>query len=650
MKRSILAFLLCLAMIFTFVPEVSAVFQERPGETLLYNFTFSPEEKADIERFFTPNEAVEIEWVSGIGVGHGDDHALRVENIDKVNFTSVHNVVRLTLPEPLPLGYEYRVFAWIYAPEEGNDDKRNMRGPNICINNNYEGDLGVSKFPADYGGLTLGQWRSMDAVIPVQTTETTVIDFRLYTNNAREHPNIWYWDNIEIWQGAHDENIRVPEWDLSLPSLAETYSDYFLIGNIMTPNSNWFNAHTDAFLHHFNAVTAENSMKPVYVALESGQYDFNGADTVVKFGEDNNIPVHGHTLIWHQQSADWLTTDPDGNPLTRDEARENMQSYITAYAGRYAGRIASWDVVNEAFDNSVADGTNWKSGMRTASPWYKAYANGTDRDAGEHPSDYIYDAFVFTRLAAPDAVLFYNDFNEEEPGKRNAMAGMAEDFNVKWETDPRNTEPGRKLIEGMGMQSHYWTDNLNPADVRDSIQRFVRAGLRIRITELDIPFGNYGNYRSRTTEPTEAELIVQAKLYESLFKIYIDFAEHIDAVTIWGLTDPMNWRGSGYPVLFDEFQSAKPSFWSIIEVVDPGAYDRFMGTQPSDSESTSAPAPDHPDGTLIQPVPDEPDEPHESDAVSSGFPWWGFALIGVGVAILVAFLAITVIKNKKAAK
>jgi len=642
MKKRLISVLICFVMIGALLPSVSAVFEDRPDETLLYNFTFSPEQKTDIEGWFTPNESVKIEWVSKEGVGHGDDDAIRVQNIDS-NYQSVRNVLRLTLPEPLPLGYEYRIIAWVYASKDDNPGKGNLMGPNICINNNYEAALGVSKFPEVFGRLPYDEWRLMDAEIPVQTADIEVIDFRLYTNNASEHPDVWYWDNIEIWQGARDENIRVPTWNLALPSLAEAYKDYFLIGNIMTPGNIWFSTHSEMFLHQFNAVTAENAMKPVYVALESGHYDFHGADRVVDWGEENNIPVHGHTLIWHQQSAAWLTEDANGNPLTREEARNNMEAYINAYAGRYGGRIASWDVVNEAFDNSVTSGGNWKGGLRRSAPWYKAYDNYTGDDG--HPSDYIYDAFVFTRLATPDSVLFYNDFNEEEPGKRDAIANMADEFNARWKDDPRNTEPDRFLIEGIGMQSHHWVDTIDTSLVREAIQRFARSGLRIRITELDIPFGSWGSQLRADSPPlTESQLNQQANHYKALFQIFINNHEHIDAVTIWGLTDPMNWRGNGLPVLFDEFFDEKPAFWAILDVVDPGAYERFYGLE--------APPPD--DQPLIQPTPPAPETPPPSQPDltepaqdDNGFPWWGIVLIIAGVAILVALLLVSIKKSKK---
>jgi endo-1,4-beta-xylanase len=266
-------------------------------------------------------------------------------------------------------------------------------------------------------------------------------------------------------------------------------------------------------------------------------------------------------------------------------------------------------------------------------------------DAGEHPSDYIYDAFVFARLAAPDAVLFYNDFNEESDGKREAMARMAMDFNERWVDDPRNTEPDRLLVEGLGMQAHYWTDWLDPADVRLTIQRFIRAGVRIRITELDIPLGNYGNYQNRTSDPTEAELAKQAELYASLFNIFVQFAEHIDAVTVWGNHDTQSWRASGFPLMFDGYFEAKPAYWSVLEVVDPGARERYLG--PEIEEPDTEPPTTSPPPTTVPPPTTSPPPATVPPPDDSGSPW---LMIVLGVVVLAAGGAgavFYVIKKKK---
>ncbi|MCL2634379.1 MAG: endo-1,4-beta-xylanase [Oscillospiraceae bacterium] len=359
-----------------------------------------------------------------------------------------------------------------------------------------------------------------------------------------------------------------PEWDLTLPALKDVFAEHFAIGNIMEPGQLSQSDTTRMFLHHYNFVTAENCMKPSNISRATGSFNFGDTDRLIHWAETNNFKIHGHTLVWHSQSAAWLTTQEDRKtPLTREEARNNMELYINEVAGRYAGQIHSWDVVNEAFLTNVSSTPDdWRTALRAhaedaeGSPWYKAYDNGADHANGEGGWDYIYDAYVFARAADPNAILYYNDFNETYQGKRNAIAMMVEELNEIWKTDPRNTEPGRLLIEGIGMQAHYWTSDLKLDDVEDTIIRFIETGVILSVSEIDIPLGSWRGYN----EPTESNYRAQAYFYGNVFEIFLEYSEHIERVTFWGKQDNQSWRKNGYPMLFDEDLQAKPSYWAVV--------------------------------------------------------------------------------------
>ena len=524
---------------------------------------------------FTVAASSKIEWVEAPGIGKEDNSALKVTHIAGKSYTGADNAVRLTFAEPLPAGGVYKISAWFYAPAEENKGKGTLTGPGIVLNADYAGSTGVSKFPSDFGTLPLDEWKEVNVTLPVRDTPLTSIDFRLVVNEADKHPDVWRLDNIVISQEGETEEIVVPEWDLTLASLKEAYADYFMIGNIMEPGQIQ-NAETTAmFKEYYNVVTAENAMKPANMTSAKGQYRFDQADTLVAWAEDNNLKVHGHTLVWHSQSAPWLTAQADGTPLTRAEAKANMEDYINAVAGHYAGQVISWDVVNEAFLPGVSVvPTDWRNALRkyeengNGSPWYQAYENGADKSKGEDGSDYIYDAFVFTRLADPGAVLYYNDFNETEAGKREAIALMVEELNKKWKTDKRNTEPDRLLIEGIGMQAHYWTGDLKASDVEACIKRFIKTGAKISVSELDIPMGDYMTYKQRVAAPTAEEEKQQADLYGQLFEVYKKYADSIERVTFWGKADTQSWRFEGYPLLFDKNFAPKEAYFAVMSVAE----------------------------------------------------------------------------------
>lgn len=424
--------------------------------------------------------------------------------------------------------------------------------------------------------LAANEWVDvvMEFTVPGDHQSVTSIVFH---NEFQEDNLVFFLDEVELQVIVEPDpgGIIVPEWDLTLPSIKEVYKDYFKIGNIMSAGQTSNDENTAMYVHHYNSMTAENDMKPQYMSSAKGVYDYTNGDRLIEWAHHNNIEVHGHTLAWHSQSARWLTTGEDNNPLTRAEAKENLAEFISNVAGHFKGKVVSWDVVNEAFDGGSAIPTDWKTVLRTNSPWYRAYANGADASIGESGADYIYDAFVFARLADPNAILYYNDYNENEPWKREAMALMAEDLNEKWKADERNTDPDRLLVEGIGMQAHYWIQTLDPQTVEDSIVRFIEAGVKVSVTELDIP-----SQGSLTAE----DAIEQARLYAELFMIFKKYADHINTVTIWGKTDSQSWRSSGSPVLFDSAQAAKIAYYAVI---DP---EGFLGIEvpvdpdPSDPE------------------------------------------------------------------
>ncbi|NIK75378.1 GH35 family endo-1,4-beta-xylanase [Paenibacillus castaneae] len=363
-------------------------------------------------------------------------------------------------------------------------------------------------------------------------------------------------------------------WDLAVPSLADTYEDSFLLGNITSPNQ--LDAQTtEMFKHYYNVVTAENHMKPNTISNAKGVYNFTNADSIIAWAEQNGIKVHGHTLVWHSQSPNWLYRNTNGTPLTRSEARQNMQDYITTVAGHFSGKVISWDVVNEAFDGGSLPFADWKNVTRKNSPWYIAYANGADTASGESGADYIYDAFVFARLADPNAILEYNDYNETDAWKREAMAQMAEGLNAKWLTDPRNTNPSRKLIEGLGMQSHHFTEHPNVSQIEASIQRFIQAGVKISVSELDVPYGSYNGPTAPTL--TYKQQVEQAIYYARLFEYFKAYDAHIDRVTFWGKSDSQSWRGTYSPLLFDGNMAPKEAFYAVL---NPSGYLMQQGLTP----------------------------------------------------------------------
>ncbi|KYD02696.1 Endo-1,4-beta-xylanase A precursor [Heyndrickxia sporothermodurans] len=347
-------------------------------------------------------------------------------------------------------------------------------------------------------------------------------------------------------------------------SLKEVYKDYFLIGNTVSPADLTNKDKYDFMKYHYNALTPENVTKPDSIWPDpTRDPSFTSADNMLTQVKGDGFYTIGHTLAWHNQSAGW---PPSGQKYT--EARASLKRYISTIAGHYSQRpykLDAWDVVNEAMRDNPDNPTDWRNALRSGnnpterpSKWFEAYANGGNG------WDYIYDAFLFAREAAPDATLYYNDFNDEElPNKAIAISSMIKELNERYANEHPKAN-GRKLIEGIGIQGHY-NLRLKVDNLEKVLKIYSETGCEISITELDVQF----NGTSADLPPTEAQLKEQAELYAKLFMLYKKYSDNIERVTFWGVADNNSWRGTGYPLLFDSNRAPKEAYWAII---NPEAY------------------------------------------------------------------------------
>ncbi|MCL2443717.1 MAG: endo-1,4-beta-xylanase [Treponema sp.] len=335
-----------------------------------------------------------------------------------------------------------------------------------------------------------------------------------------------------------------------LPALKTIYQDYFLIGNII--NGRYMTGeYLELLTTHFNTVTCENQMKPDHLApnRKGGQYNWSSADNMINEMAANGIQVHGHTLVWHNQTREWMF---QGTP---EEVRENMVNHINTVLAHFKGRVFSWDVVNEAVRERVNPGdqnSDWRTQLRTTSGWYRAMG-----------ADYIELAFRTARAADPDIVLYYNDYNMNNQRKAQVVANMIKDINDRYRAEGND----RNLIEGIGLQAHYGF-NVRVDDVRATMDRFIELGLEISISELDVEIRSVGSGSFGTgkdTPTSEVEQRTQAIVYAQLFNLFKEYKDHIVRVTMWGMDDELSWKSLGNPCLWDAYLRPKQAFWAVVD-------------------------------------------------------------------------------------
>ena len=265
-------------------------------------------------------------------------------------------------------------------------------------------------------------------------------------------------------------------------------------------------------------------------------------DRILSTAQEHGLKLRGHCLVWHNQTPEWFFSkdyEPSKGFADKETMKKRMEAYIkkvlTYCQENYPGVVYAWDVVNEA----VGDDNNY----RTKSNWYEIYGD----------ESYITDAFTFARkYAAPDVKLFYNDYNEYIPEKRETIMELLKGLHEK------------ELVDGMGMQSHWDMEYPSAGMLQEALEEYGTIdGLEIQLTEIDM----------HNTDDSEEGYQKQAERYKEFFETILRAKRtgkaNVTNVTVWGLTDDVSWltgfKGeTSYPLLFDENYKKKPCFDSIL--------------------------------------------------------------------------------------
>lgn len=343
-----------------------------------------------------------------------------------------------------------------------------------------------------------------------------------------------------------------------IASLSDLYSPYFNVGTAIMASNLSSPSFMDLVHKHFDdSITFGNELKPDSVLdkdacramADAGddtnpQVTLSAARSLLNYCRDNNLPVRGHTLVWHSQTPDWFFKEnyaDDGAWVSKDEMLVRMENYIknvfAALEAEYSDvNIYAWDVVNEAWlDNGSPrnPGEQGSSGSNN-SAWVQVFGDNS----------FIEPAFEYARKYAPEGtLLYYNDFNEYMPDKTAAIVEMA------------NSLKEKGLIDGIGCQSHLDVTFPGVSAYEKAIAAFAETGLDVQITELD----------ATTSDTSEAGLATQAQYYSDIMDVLVKYSDSISAVVFWGVTDDQSWRASRLPLLFDATFQAKPAYYSIVD-------------------------------------------------------------------------------------
>ncbi|HEV7780516.1 MAG TPA: endo-1,4-beta-xylanase [Chitinophagaceae bacterium] len=330
--------------------------------------------------------------------------------------------------------------------------------------------------------------------------------------------------------------------------LKDYYAKYFSIGVAVSPGA----LKTDEaglILEQFSSMTPENAMKMGPIHPKENEYNWAGGDSIAAFAKRNNLKLRGHTLCWHNQVPNWFFTNAAGDTVTKEVLLRRLKDHITTVVRRYKGTIYAWDVVNEAISDRADE-------YFRNSAFY--------RICGE---EFVARAFQYAHEADPDALLFYNDYNEINAVKREKIFKLV-----------KGLKDAGIPIHGVGLQGHWALSEPTESQLDSTISRFADLGLKIQVTELDISvYPKEHNARERKASDYDTAFSAekearQMEVYKMCFKLFRKYKNVISGVTFWNISDRHSWldnfpvRGrKDYPLLFDKDLQPKKAYWEVVK-------------------------------------------------------------------------------------
>ncbi len=329
--------------------------------------------------------------------------------------------------------------------------------------------------------------------------------------------------------------------ETDIEPIKDVFKDDFLVGAAVdTPQL--FGAEGALLRRHFDSLTAEYVMKFKTIHPSEGVYNFGPADTIAAFARRYGMKMRGHTFVWHHPDtiADWMFFRADGTRKSREEALAMLEDHMRTLMERYGDVVTAWDVVNEAIDTEQPDG------MRRT-PWFETVG-----------PDYVEKAFEIAHRIDPHAKLIYNDYDFENPAKRDAIFKLVKGLLDKG-----------IHVDGVGMQMHFTVAFPDISAVKESIEVFKTLGIEIHVTELDMTL--YSQEFEVLDKAPENYLIHQAHRYKDLFALFRANKDAVTWVTLWGFYDGYTYltrapyNRPDWPLPFDASLKSKLAYLGIVQ-------------------------------------------------------------------------------------
>lgn len=448
--------------------------------------------------------------------------------------------------------------------------ENNLEGALYRMDGAYRNLHSINDFKELWEKLTEGFGAAKSATVNTENYGNLKFYKFIDVNYTFEKSNLYaryFFNGTSVMPANVDFSLEKPKATSNADNLPlkDVFADYFKIGcglNGAVLNSSAITKPQVMALakQEFSSATMTNLMKPVYVLnhqkcmenYAAGKTEpvlsYENIDQTLKFCMENNLPVRGHTLVWHTQTPDWFFKagyKSDGKLVDRKEMIGRMESFIRQYMTyvqeTYPNTVYCWDVVNECVDPGEGDENSmFKCRMKNDNGpvlWYDTIG-----------ADYPELAFKFARqYAAPGVKLFYNDYGTINPEKLMCIYNLCSDLKNK------------NLIDGIGLQGYWDLKNPTLSQIEEAINIYAELGLEIQLTEWSIS----------AKDNTDAGFNEQAERYASVFKLLQKLdtqgggKANITCVSGFGVIDGFNPGDTTNSRWFNNNCEPKPVYYAI---------------------------------------------------------------------------------------
>ena len=270
-----------------------------------------------------------------------------------------------------------------------------------------------------------------------------------------------------------------------------------LAGSSMKEND--LKQYKEKFLQNFNSAVTENAVKWYSMEQRKGEVNYAIVDGILKWTEENNIPLRGHNLFWGIPKfvQQWI------KDLSDEELRQHIQNRAETLTRKYKGRFAEYDLNNEMIHGNYYEDRLGPEITKLMAQW--------------------------ALTGDPDAKLFVNDY-EILTGKR-LVDYMAHIRSLLKQGIP---------IAGIGVQGHSHGDTFDREQLKIALDSLAVFKLPVRVTEFNMPGQNSKYYTNKASVMTQEEEEKKAKELTDFYRICFAHPA-VEGILMWGFWEGNNW-------------------------------------------------------------------------------------------------------------